>query len=110
MSVLVKVFLSIPSIIGIIYMFSFWSMDFFRWISSTIVSYEYQAPIINGLVLFQTGYLIYRVWTYKNLPKSKKTNWTTLLVVFNVISSLIFIWIKDKELGIENENTSPNTV
>ncbi|AKA33839.1 hypothetical protein [Flagellimonas lutaonensis] len=110
MSVLAKIILSIPSLIGIIYMLSFWSIDFFKWISNKIVSYEYQTPIINGLVLLQIGYLIYRLWTYKNLPKSKKTNWTVLLVIFNVVSSLIFIWKKDREFGIENKNTVPNTV
>lgn len=88
-------------------MFSFWSIDFFKWISNNVVDYKYQIPIVNGLVFLQIGYLIFRLWAYKNLSKSKKTKWTTLLVIFNVVSGLIFIWKKEKEFGIKNKNTVP---
>ncbi|PWL40342.1 hypothetical protein DKG77_05855 [Flagellimonas aquimarina] len=107
MNVFFKTLLSIPSIVGIAYMISFWSIDFLKWISNNLVDFQYQAPIVNGLTLLQIGILIYRLWTYKNLPKEKKTNWTIFLVVFNVIASLIFIWKKDYVFEKMDKSTSP---
>ena len=98
-----KILLSIPSVVGILYMFSFWNIDFFKWITNNVVEFQYQAPIVNGLVLIQIAYLIYRLWNYKKLPKEKKINWTVLLVIFNVIAGLIFIWKKDAEFETENK-------
>ena len=94
-----KILLTIPSIIGIAYMATFWSNDFFVWITNNVIDFEYQIPIINGIVLLQIGYLIYRLWNYKNIEKKTKTEWTYILIIFNVISSLIFIWKKDNELN-----------
>lgn len=110
MTKLTKIFLTIPSIIGIVYMFTFWSIDFFKWITNNVVGFEFQAPIVNGLILLQIGYLIYRLWNYKNVEKKTKTEWTWLLVIFNFISSLFFIWKKDDELNKMKKNTVPNNV
>jgi len=106
----IKILLSIPSIVGIVYMFTFLSVDFFKWITNNVVGFEYQTPIINGLILIQIGYLIYQLWNYKNVEKKTKIEWTWLLVIFNFISSLFFIWKKDAELKKKNKNTVPNTV
>ena len=105
MNIFTKLILSIPSVIGIIYMFSYWSMGFFRWITNNIVSYEYQIPIVNGLILLQIGYLIFQLWGYKRVAKSIKTNWTILLVIFNPLSSLIYIWKKNEKFRIKEEAT-----
>lgn len=94
----VKILLSIPSIVGAIYMITFWNVDFFKWITNNIVEFNYQAPIVNGLILIQIGYLIYRLWNYKNVETDIKTKWTVFLVFFNLVSSLIFIWKKDYEI------------
>jgi len=104
MNYFVKILLSIPSIVGTIYMITFWNIDVFKWITNNIVEFSYQTPIVNGLVLIQIGYLIYRLWNYKNVAKNIKTKWTVFLVLFNFVSSLFFIWKKDNELQQLNVN------
>lgn len=89
-------------------MLTFISTDFLKWITNNVVGFEYQALIVNGLILMQIGYLIYRLWNYKNVDKKVKTEWTWLLIIFNFISSLVFIWKKDAEL--EKNNTVHNNV
>lgn len=110
MNKLTKILLSIPSIVGIIYMLTFLSVDFFKWITNNVIGFEYQGPIVNGIILIQIGYLIYRLWNYKNVEKKIKTEWTWLLIIFNFISSLIFIWKKDSELNRMNKSTVHNNV
>ena len=85
-------------------MITFWDIDFFKWITNNIVEFKYQVPLVNGLILVQIGYLIYRIWNYKHVRKDIKSRWTVLLVFFNFISSLFFIWKKDDEL--QNMNTN----
>jgi hypothetical protein len=99
----IKILMSIPSFFGIAYMFTFLSIDFFKWITNNVVGFEYQIPIVNGLILIQIGYLIYRLWNYKKVDKKTKTEWTWLLLIFNFISSLLFIWKKDAELNKMNK-------
>ena len=89
--------MTIPSIIGIVYMLTFLSVDFFKWITNNIIGFEYQGIIVNGIILMQIGYLIYRLWNYKNVERKIKMEWTWLLIIFNFLSSLIFIWKKDTE-------------
>ena len=91
MTKLTKIILTIPSLFGIVYMLTFISTDFLKWISNNVVGFEYQALIVNVLILIQIGYLIFRLWDYKNVEKKVKTEWTWLLIIFNFISSLVFI-------------------
>ena len=107
MHLLKKVILSIPSIIGLAYIFTFFNPKSIAWISNNIVDFEYQGPIVNISILIQIGYLIFRLWRYKNLKKSIKTNWTILLILFNSITSLIYIWKKDDEfLELNNKHSA----
>lgn len=108
MTKLTKIILTIPSLFGIVYILTFISTDFLKWITNNIIGFEYQALIVNGLILMQIGYLIYRLWDYKSVEKKVKTEWTWLLIIFNFISSLVFIWKKDVEL--EKNNTVHNTI
>ena len=108
MTKLTKIILTIPSIISIVYLITFWSIDFFKWITNNVIGIEFQDPIVNGLIIIQSGYLIYRVWNFKNIDKDKKIMWTVLLVVYNYVSSLIYIWKKDSEFEKMNENTLHN--
>ncbi len=78
-------------------MLTFLSVDFFKWITNNIIGFEYQGIIVNGIILMQIGYLIYRLWNYKNVERKIKMEWTWLLIIFNFLSSLIFIWKKDTE-------------
>jgi hypothetical protein len=77
---------------------TFWSLDFLKWVSDNVVRIEYQGPIVNGLILIQIGCLIYRVWSYKNIEKRIKSEWTWLFLLFSIISAPVYIWIKDDEL------------
>ncbi len=108
MTKLTKIILTTPSLLGIVYMLTFISTDFLKLITNNVIGFEYQALIVNGLILMQIGYLIYRLWNYKNVEKKVKTEWTWLLIIFNFISSLVFIWKKDAEL--EKNNTVHNNV
>ena len=108
MTKLTKILLTIPSVIGIVYMITFLSIDFFKWITNNIVGYEYQTPILYGLIILQSGYLIYRLWNYKNVKKKVKVEWTWLLIIGNFITSLFFIWKKENELTQKNKKTVHN--
>lgn len=58
MTKLTKILLSIPSIVGIVYLIAFWSIDLFKWITDNVIGFEYQAPFVNGLILIQIAYLV----------------------------------------------------
>jgi len=92
-----KIFLSIPSILGLLYMITFIYPKTIAWLHNNIIEYDYQAPIIRILLIIQIIYLIYKLWSYKNIEKSDKTTWTLFLVFFNIIASLVYIWKKDGE-------------
>ena len=99
MNFLVKALLSVPSLFGILYLATFIYPKSVVWMSNNIIEYKYQHPLINILVIIQICYLLYRLWNFKNIPKKIKTDWTFLLIIFNVFSSLIFIWKKDSEFN-----------
>ena len=103
-----KILLSIPSIIGLAYMWTFIDPKSIAWISNNIVPFEFQSPIITSLILIQLGYLIYRLWSYKNIVREKKSEWTFLLIIFNVITCLIYIWQKDDQFESKNNQTAIN--
>ncbi|MCT4665980.1 MAG: hypothetical protein N4A45_12195 [Flavobacteriales bacterium] len=107
MTKLTKILLSIPSILGFVDALTYWNMNFFKWITNNVIGYEYLAPFVSGMILIQIGYLIYRLWGYKNLEKKIKTEWTWFLIIFYFISGLFFIWKKDTELNKMNKNTTP---
>jgi hypothetical protein len=79
----------------------------FTWMIPDMKTYYILSLTIKALLIIQTVILIVRVWSYKNVSKSIKTNWTWLLILFGIITSLIYIWKKDNEL-IEISNTVHN--
>ncbi len=105
MKSIIKVLLSIPSIIGLAYLWTFIDPKSIAWFSNNLVSYEYQSPIVNSLILIQLVFLLYRLWSYKNIEKEKKSAWTFLLIAFNVVTSLIYIWQKDDQFESMNQKT-----
>jgi len=52
--------------------------------------------------LFQIIYLLKKLWSFKNIDKSIKNDWTWLLIFFAVICSPIFIWKKYEKFNILN--------
>lgn len=101
-----KILLSIPSIIGLAYMWTFINPKSIAWFSRNIISYEFQSPLVNILILIQLGYLIFRLWSYKNIEREKKYEWTFLLIAFNVVTCFIYIWKKDNQFELMNQKIS----
>jgi hypothetical protein len=79
----------------------------FTWLIPDMKTYYILTLTIKALLIIQIVILIVRVWSYKNISKSIKINWTWLLLLFGIITSLIYIWKKDNEL-IEINNTVHN--
>jgi len=104
MSKTAKILLSIPSVIGIAYMISFWYVDFLFWVTDKLVEIKYLVPLINGILLIQIACLLYRLWSFKNLPRKLRVSWTAILVIFNILAGLVYIWIKDREFERLNKS------
>jgi hypothetical protein len=109
MSKLTKILLTIPSLIWLVYIITFWNNDLFIWVTNNIVSFEYQ-PLIVGILIYSVLiYLIYRIWSYKNIDKDHKWQWTFFLFIFNVITVPLYVWKKDDELIKKNKISSTPT-
>jgi heme/copper-type cytochrome/quinol oxidase subunit 4 len=100
-----KILLSIPSFLVLSYMVTLWFPTKFLWLAPTMNEYYIQIFIIQGLTIIQLIFLIKKLWSFKNLEKSKKSEWTWILILFSSISSLIFIWNKVDEFEVLNKNT-----
>lgn len=86
-------------------MLVFWFPEETHWLVPTMNVYYTQIFSISILTIFQLIYLIRKLWSYKNLKKSTKTNWTWLLIIYASITSLIFIWKKIDEFENSNKHT-----
>lgn len=64
--------------------------------------YYLQAGIIQALTITQLVILLRKLWSFECLEKSQKTEWTVLLILFNMVTSLIFIWKKMDEFEKKN--------
>ena len=60
-------------------------------------AYYVQLLFLQSLTIIQLIILIKKLWSFDNIDKSKKQGWTWILILFNSISSLIFIWKKVDE-------------
>ena len=103
MSSIKKLLLSIPAVLGLFYLLTFWFPSEFSSLFPDMNSYYTQMTLLNVLALIQLTILIRRLWSFKNIPKATKSSWTLLLIIFNSISSLIYIWKMDSRL--KNNNT-----
>jgi hypothetical protein len=108
MTTLNKILLSIPSVLGLSYMVTFWFPQEFIWLIPTMDAYYIQIATLQGLTIIQLVILIKKLWSFKNLEKSRKSDWTWILILFNSIASLIFIWKRVDEFAEKNESTVPN--
>lgn len=103
-----KILLSIPSILGILYMLTFIYPTKFVWLIPDMTAYYALTISINVAVLTTLIILIRRLWNFKSVDRSKKSNWTWLMIIFNSLTILIYIWKIDDQLTTENKNTVPN--
>lgn len=87
-----KVVLTIPSVLSLSYLLTFWFPTKFLWLVPSMDAYYIQVGTLQVLTILQLGILMRKLWSYKNVEKSKKTHWTWLLILFNSIAALIFIW------------------
>lgn len=103
MHVIKKIGLSIPTIIGIGFMVINLFPSEFAWLTPSMEVYYIQFFMIWALSILQLSILILQLWSFKNLEKSQKWNWTFLLIVYAFVTTLIFIWKRHDELEKENK-------
>ena len=93
-----KILLSIPSLVFMTFFFTYmiepniWSV-----VINSMDDYYKAIVVIQGLTIIQVIVLIRYLWKINKLERKIKTDWTFLLIVFNSVSSLIFIWKKIDE-------------
>lgn len=66
----------------------------------------YHTQLISIFIasIFAWTYLLKRLWSYKLVPKNKKTTWTFIMIfLFSQATTLYYIWVKDDQLFEENE-------
>jgi len=108
MTKLNKIILSIPSILTLSYILTFWFPTKFIWLVPNMKVYYIQLTILQILTIIQFAILIRKLWKLKNIEKSKKREWTLFLIFFNSFASLIFIWFRIDKLKELNENNLTN--
>lgn len=103
-----KTLLTIPSFLGLSYMLTFWFPTELQWFVPSMRIYYIQTGTLVALTLIQLVILIRKLWSFKNVERPKKSNWTWMLILFSSISSLIFIWKKVDEFEALNNGTVSN--
>ena|SRR5690606_18610190 len=107
MKTYLKLLLTISYLLSLIYTITFFNVDFFRWITNNVLPYEYQTVVVNLIYLPALVYLIYRIWTFKNINKNMKGNWTVFLIFVGIITMPIYIWKKDDDFIEQNSSLNP---
>lgn len=103
MKISTKILTSIPSILSLLILFDMFTFDFVWRIFYSMKAYYLQLALIFILMVIAWVYLIRKLWLYKNIEKSEKTLWTfIILFAFSQITTLYYIWIKDKKLMKQN--------
>lgn len=102
-----KIWLTIPPILTFSYTFTFWFPTEFHWLVPSMKVYYLQVGTLQALTMAQLIILIRKLWSFKNIDKSKKTDWTWLLLLFTTVTSLIFIWKKADEFEKLNNSEKP---
>lgn len=93
-----KILLTIPSLLTIIYVPLIISFPLeFKWIVPSMKVYHIQLFTLQVLSIIQLIFLIRILWSFKHVEKSKKSEWTWILIVFSSLSCLVFIWSKINE-------------
>lgn len=92
-----KILLTIPSVLGLSYMFTFLFPTEFNWLVPSMKAYYFQVGALHFLTLVQLIFLLRKLWSFKAIEKSKKTEWTWLLLIYPYVTCSIFIWKKFDE-------------
>ena len=103
-----KIVLSIPSIIGFIFLISLFVPELKNWIEKYLER-EIQGIIVLTLVIIQATILIFRIWSFKNVDRNKKGENTYYLIGFNFIAALSYIWNTDDYFIKLNEKSIRKT-
>jgi hypothetical protein len=103
MKIAYKILLSIPSLLGLVLWLSHLTPEKFTWLLPDFATYQTWTTSINALVLLTMVILIRRLWKFETIDKSKKTQWTALIILLNFVSTLFYIWKADDQMVRENE-------
>ncbi len=101
MKIFIKMVLTVFWFLEILYFFTFLSVDFFKWFNKNIVSFEHQNLIMNLIHLILIVIILIRIWSFKEIEKSKKVNNTLLIIFLSLFYVPIYLW----KIDTENENT-----
>jgi len=101
-----KILLSIPSIIGLLFMLVFIFPTKFGWLLPDMKNYYIWVTSINVTVIATAIVLIKRIWTLKKTERSTKCIWTFNMVFFHALAILIYVWKFDRQMVRKNKNLS----
>ena len=101
-----KILLSLPSVIGILYMFIFIYPTRFEWLIPDLMTYNTAVITINVLILISMLVLLRRIWKFENITTTKKSNWTWWIILFNVVAMHIYIWKMDDQFSEGNRKNA----
>jgi len=87
-----KILVSIPLVVFLVYVLIFPFNSISRWLYPTMNAYYIQVGILQVSNLVIMVVLLRKLWSFKHIERSKKTEWTWLLILFPPVSSVIFVW------------------
>ncbi|MBT8264940.1 MAG: hypothetical protein KJO41_05700 [Bacteroidia bacterium] len=99
-----KIVLTIPQLILVYYFLSHWILKDLIWFDTNSAYYDVLMYSLFGFNVIAMIILIYRVLSFKNIIKPIKSEWVWILIIFYIPVSLYYIWQKDSELEIVNDD------
>lgn len=105
-----KILLSIPSIIGLLFMFVYIFPTKFSWLLHGMNSYYIWVGSINTAIFTTVIILIRRLWTFKKVDKSTRWIWTLNMMFFHALAILVYVWKVDKQMITKNQKLSQRTM
>jgi hypothetical protein len=94
-----KLLLTVPNFICLIYALTFISHDFLIWLHKNVIDLAYWNATMGAIYVLTIPYLIFRVWKHKTANKDTKSMWTFLLIAFNFFISWYYVWGVDDKLS-----------
>ncbi len=104
-----KILLSLPSIIGLVFLITILIPGLKNWVNQNVTATSKIGIYIIGLGIIQFVLLTIRVWSFKNISRNKKGEETFYLFSFNYFAALNYIWKTDREF-VKMEKTMHNNV